>query len=80
MIEISRLGKGIPMSVVDANGYRRNLREWAADCQARAGFDIEPEAQDAFRQMAEEFEFAASEIDGLVSTFEALIKRKRTLS
>jgi hypothetical protein len=34
------------------------------------------EAQDAFKQLAEEFEAAASEIEGLVSTFQALLSRK----
>jgi hypothetical protein len=33
------------------------------------------EAKDAYRHLAKEFEAAAAEIDGLVSTFEALARR-----
>jgi hypothetical protein len=58
-------------------GFIRNPREWAADCEAQVGFDIEPEARAAFQQLAEEFEAAASEIDGLIAAFEALSKRRR---
>ena len=57
-------------------GLIRDPLEWAADCQARAAFDTEMEAQDAFKQLAEEFEAAASEIEGLISTFQALLSRK----
>jgi len=45
-------------------------------CEAQAMRDIEQAAQDAFKQLAEEFRAAAAEIEGLVSTFEALIRRK----
>jgi hypothetical protein len=65
------------MAKIDTpKGLIRDPLEWAADCQARAAFDIEVEAQDAFKQLAEEFEAAASEIEGLVSTFQALLRRK----
>jgi hypothetical protein len=53
----------------------RDPREWAADCRAQAESDIEVEAKDAFKHLAKEFEAAAMEIDGLVSTFEALARR-----
>jgi hypothetical protein len=53
----------------------RNPREWAADCRSQAESDIEVEAKDAFKHLAKEFEAAATEIDGLVSTFEALARR-----
>jgi hypothetical protein len=54
----------------------RDPRVWAADCRIQANFATEPEAQAAFVQLAEEFEFASSEIDGLVNTYEALVRRK----
>lgn len=54
----------------------RDPLAWAADCEAQAKRDIEQAAQDAFKQLAEEFQAAAAEIEGLVSTFEALIRRK----
>lgn len=60
-------------------GFIRDPLEWAADCQTQAGFDIEPEAQAAFRQLAEEFKSAASEIEGLVSTVEVLMKRRKSV-
>lgn len=55
----------------------RDPLAWAADCEARAKCDIERAAQDAFRQLAEEFQAAAAEIEGLISTFEALIRRTK---
>ncbi len=57
-------------------GLIRDPLRWAADCQALAAFDIEVEAQDAFKQLAEEFEATASEIEGLVCTFQAMLSRK----
>jgi hypothetical protein len=39
--------------------------------------DIEVEAKDAFEHLAKDFEAAATEIDGLVTTFEALARRWR---
>lgn len=59
-----------------ASGFIRNPLAWAADCEAQAEAEIEPEARDAFKQLAAEFEHAASEIDGLVSTVEAMFNRK----
>jgi hypothetical protein len=59
-----------------AENLIRDPLAWAADCEAQAKRDIEQAAQDAFRQLAEEFRAAATEIEGLVSTFEALIRRK----
>jgi hypothetical protein len=37
--------------------------------------EVNAEARAALIQMAEEFEFIATEIEGLVSGFEALVKR-----
>jgi hypothetical protein len=59
-----------------AENVIRDPLAWAADCEVQAKRDIEQAAQDAFRQLAEEFQAAAAEIEGLVSTFEALIRRK----
>jgi hypothetical protein len=53
----------------------RDPREWAVDCRSQAETDIEVEAKDAYRHLVKEFEAAAAEIDGLVSTFEALARR-----
>jgi hypothetical protein len=65
------------MAEIDTTkGFIRDPLRWAADCQALAVLDIEVEAQDAFKQLAEEFEATASEIEGLVSTFQALLRRK----
>jgi hypothetical protein len=55
----------------------RNPCEWAADCRAQAESDIEVEAKDAFKHLAKDFEAAATEIDGLVTTFESLARRWR---
>lgn len=57
--------------------WARNPRAWAADCRAQAEMAVEADAQAAFRQLADEFEDAASEIDGLVSGYEALLRRGR---
>lgn len=54
----------------------RDPLAWAADCRAQADMTLDPEAQAAFRQLATEFEDAASEIDGLVSGYEALLRRR----
>jgi hypothetical protein len=59
------------------SGFIRDPLEWAAECQAQATLEDEPEAKEAFRQLAEEFENAASEIYGLVSTVEALFRRRK---
>lgn len=56
----------------------RDPLAWAEDCRTQANMAAEPEAEAAFRQLAEEFENAASEIDGLVSGYEALLRRRRT--
>jgi hypothetical protein len=55
-------------------GFIRDPLEWAADCQLRACATSDPEARAAFSQLAEEFASAASEIDGLIGTVEALSK------
>ena len=64
-------------SLVTSKGFVRDPLEWAADCCASAGFETEPEARDAYAQLAEEFESMAAEMEGLISTFEALMNRKR---
>ena len=66
--------------MVDLHSARDHIRDplaWAADCEAQLDFDIEPEAKAAFRQLAAEFQAAALEIEGLVSAFEAVIRRKQ---
>jgi hypothetical protein len=64
----------------DLKDLIRDPLAWAADCEAQVRFDIEPDAQAAFRQLAEEFEAAALEIEGLVTAFEAVSKRNRLRS
>ncbi|WP_428492596.1 hypothetical protein [Rhodopila sp.] len=58
-------------------GYVRDPLAWAAECSVHANKETEPEARDAFTQLAQEFESVSAEIEGLVSTFEALASRKR---
>jgi hypothetical protein len=55
----------------------RNPLEWAADCRAQAESLKEVEAKDSFKHLAQEFEATATEIDGLISSFEALARRWR---
>lgn len=59
------------------SGYVRDPLAWAAECSNHASNETEPEARDAFAQLAQEFESVSAEIEGLISTFEALAKRKR---
>jgi hypothetical protein len=59
------------------NEMVRNPLAWAADCSTHARLETEPEARDAYAQLAQEFESVSAEIEGLVSTFEALARRKR---
>ena len=61
-----------------SNGLVRNPLAWAADCSVCASSETEPEARDAYVQLAEEFESISTEIEGLISTFEALMSRKRS--
>ncbi len=56
----------------------RDPLAWAADCSAYASNETEPEARAAYAQLAEEFESVSAEIEGLISTFEALTARKRS--
>ncbi|WP_428532501.1 hypothetical protein [Rhodopila sp.] len=58
-------------------GYVRDPLAWAAECTTHASSETEPEARDAFAQLAQEFESISAEIEGLISTFEALTGRKR---
>jgi len=58
-------------------GFVRNPLVWAADCCQRAICESEPQARDAYTQLAEEFTLVWSEMEGLIGTFEALSKRKR---
>jgi hypothetical protein len=60
-----------------SNGSVRDPLAWAADCSARASSENEPEARDAYEQLAQEFQSAWAELEGLVGTFEALTQRKR---
>jgi hypothetical protein len=59
--------------------FVRDPLAWAAECSIRAGVETEPEARDAYEQLAQEFESVSTEIEGLISTFEALTVRKRNL-
>lgn len=61
-----------------SNGFVRNPLAWAADCSTHASSETEPEARDAYAQLAEEFASVSAEIEGLISTFEALTSRKRS--
>jgi hypothetical protein len=54
----------------------RPLLEWISACLEKADRDPQPEAKAAFRQLAEEFQLLTEEIEGLISTFEALSRRK----
>ena len=55
----------------------RDPLTWAADCSSRARSESDPQARDAYTQLADEFESVAAEIEGLIGTFEALAKRKQ---
>jgi hypothetical protein len=55
----------------------RDPREWAENCRARAELETDPEARSAFNQLAEEFEAVATEIEGLVNTFDVLVDRRK---
>ena len=64
------------MDILEApKEFVRDPMAWAADCWLQASQDMEPEAQAAFAQLASEFEAIATEIEGLISTFEALTSR-----
>jgi hypothetical protein len=63
----------------DSNGLVRDPLSWAAECSTHAVAETEPEARDAYVQLAQEFESVSTEIEGLISTFEALMKRKRNV-
>lgn len=60
-----------------SNGLVRDPLAWAADCATCASTETEPEARDAYQQLAQEFKSVSSEIEGLISTFEALAGRRR---
>jgi hypothetical protein len=75
---MQRCRRSYKMDMVDtSNGFVRDPLAWAADCSTYASSETEPEARDAYAQLAEEFESVSAEIEGLISTFEALTKRKR---
>jgi hypothetical protein len=68
------------MDLLETNdGLIRNPLAWAADCSAEAGTETDPQAREAYAQLAEEFAMVSSEMEGLISTFEALARRKRRL-
>ena len=60
-------------SLVTSKGFVRDPLEWAADCCASAGFETEPDARDAYAQLAEEFESMAAEMEGLISNYQRVI-------
>lgn len=67
------------MDLLDSiSEYVRDPLAWAAECSAYACTETEPEARDAFAQLAQEFVSVSTEIEGLVSTLEALTNRKRS--
>jgi hypothetical protein len=67
------------MELLEAStGFVRDPLIWAADCSRQASRETEPEARDAYAQLAEEFESVSTEMEGLISTFEALAGRKRS--
>jgi hypothetical protein len=59
------------------NGFIRDPRMWADECRTRAGSEPDPEARAVFTQLAEEFDAAASEIEGLIGAFEAVVGRRK---
>lgn len=61
---------------IAAENWIRDPLAWAVDCRAQAKLAVETELKDALLQLAEEFDNTASEIDGLVSGYEALVRRK----
>ena len=66
------------MDSLDAsNGFVKDPMAWAADCSTQAIAETEPEARDAYAQLAQEFACVSTEIEGLISTFEALANRKQ---
>jgi hypothetical protein len=70
--------ENIKMDFTEAsNGFVRDPLAWAADCFIRANSEDDPEARDAYEQLAQEFQSAWAEIEGLVGTFEALNHRKQ---
>ena len=60
-----------------SNGFVKDPLAWAADCSTQAIAETEPDARDAYAQLAQEFESVSTEIEGLISTFEALANRKQ---
>jgi hypothetical protein len=54
----------------------KDPQTWATDCSRQAVLDIDPEAQAAYAQLAEEFDALSAELEGLISGFEALSKRR----
>jgi hypothetical protein len=63
--------------VAPSEGVVPDPLAWAAECSARAIAETEPEARDAYAQLAEEFTSVSTEIEGLINTFEALARRNR---
>jgi hypothetical protein len=59
-----------------ASGFIRDPRAWAEDCRARVASEPDPEVKAALLQLAEEFDAAASEIEGLITAFEVVSTRK----
>jgi len=62
-----------------SEGLVRDPLAWAADCSIEAGTETDPQAREAYAQLAEEFAMVSSEMEGLISTFEALARRKRRI-
>lgn len=62
----------------DSDSFVRDPMAWAAECSAYASLETEPQARDAYAQLAEEFESVSTELEGLISTFAALGRRRRS--
>ena len=68
------------MKILQSDSYLiQGPLAWAADSRACANCEHDPEAKAAFEQVADEFEAASAEIEGLVDTFKALVTRKRSV-
>jgi hypothetical protein len=59
-----------------ASGFIRDPRAWRRIAAQRVASKPDPEAKAALLQLAEEFDAAASEIEGLITAFEVVSTRK----
>jgi hypothetical protein len=52
------------------------LTTWAEKCRSAADGEDDPEAKQAYQELAREFEAVVTEIDGLLEAFEAIQARR----